>query len=242
MTKTIHFLHIGKTGGSAIKEALKRAISSQDDYKHTKRIKDNVPWKINQLSAYFDEIILHGHGSTLHNIPDSDFFFLCIRNPISRYVSGFYSRKRQGRPRYNIPWTSGEEKAFKLFETPNELGEALTSSNEDRRRSANKAFKSIRHVKTSLAKWTISKEFFKSRESKLVMILRQETLSTDFKILLKRMQIKQELKLSSDSRITHKSDTLKDNTDLSKIAIQNITDHYRKDISIYNWLLNLEKN
>ena len=60
MTKTIHFLHIGKTGGSAIKEALKRGIKEQDIYTKTKRLKDNTILDIKDLSGEFDQIVLPG--------------------------------------------------------------------------------------------------------------------------------------------------------------------------------------
>ena len=152
MSAKVHFLHIGKTGGSAIKEALKRAIKEQDIYANANKLKDNTELEIKRLSGRFDQIILHGHGKTLKQIPESDWFFFCIRNPISRYVSGFYSRKRQGKPRYNIPWNIKEKRAFKHFNTPNELAEALSSDNPKIRRRAKRAMKNIRHVKSSLSK------------------------------------------------------------------------------------------
>ena len=45
MSTKVHFLHIGKTGGSAIKEALKRAIKEQDIYANANKLKDNTELK-----------------------------------------------------------------------------------------------------------------------------------------------------------------------------------------------------
>ena len=47
MPAKVHFLHIGKTGGSAIKEALKRAIKEQDIYANANKLKDNTELEIN---------------------------------------------------------------------------------------------------------------------------------------------------------------------------------------------------
>ena len=53
MPKTLHFLHIGKTGGSAIKEALKRNIKNQEIYKNEKKIKDNIDEVIDEIYGLF---------------------------------------------------------------------------------------------------------------------------------------------------------------------------------------------
>ncbi len=75
----IHFLHIGKTGGTAVKYALS-SYSKNEKY----------------------EIILHGHETKLKDIPNGEKFFFFLRNPITRFTSGFYSRKRQGRPSITV--------------------------------------------------------------------------------------------------------------------------------------------
>ena len=236
MSSKVHFLHIGKTGGSAIKEALKRAIKEQDIYANANKLKDNTELEIKRLSGRFDQIILHGHGKTLKQIPESDWFFFCIRNPISRYVSGFYSRKRQGKPRYNIPWNIKEKRAFKHFNTPNELAEALSSDNPKIRERAKRAMKNIRHVKTSLSKWIINPSYFEKRTNNLLFILEQDTLSEDFKILLQNLHFKRELNLSRDRAVTHQADTTKSDTTLSELAIANLNQHYAQDIEIYKFL------
>jgi len=76
----IHFLHIGKTGGSAIKYAL-------------------TQYSVSGRYA----IYLHSHNFRLRDVPIGESVFFFLRDPISRFKSGFYSRQRQGQPRYFVP-------------------------------------------------------------------------------------------------------------------------------------------
>ncbi len=233
MPKTLHFLHIGKTGGSAIKEALKRKIKNQEIYKNEKKIKDNIPYEIKNINNKFDFIILHGHSTSLSQVPEFDSFFFCIRDPISRCVSGFYSRKREGKPRYNIPWNVKEKKAFQHFDSPNDLGEALSSTDLESKRRAKQALKGIRHVKSSLAKWIIDQNYFDSRRRDLLYILEQKTLNDDFDELIRRIDFHENLKLSDDKSLTHQSSTQNSELKLSPLAISNLRKHYAKDYVLY---------
>ena len=240
MPKTIHFLHIGKTGGSAIKEALKRGIKEQEIYKKVNRLKDGRILDIKDLSGEFDQIVMHGHGTSLKDIPETDWFFFCIRDPISRFVSGFYSRQRQGKPRYDIPWNAKEERAFQHFESPNSLAEGLSSSSANIRGKATRAMQNIRHVKTSLSKWIVNPNYLNKRKSNLLYILEQKTLGKDFERLLQALHYKRQLNLSSDQKLTHQANTPKNDISLSDLALQNLNNHYAKDIKIYKFLTELK--
>ena len=88
----LHFLHIGKTGGSAVKEAI----------------------------AGRPGIALHEHGARLRDIPQGEPVFFTVREPLARYVSAFNSRLRAGRPRYDVPWSPDEAKAFAAGELPSD--------------------------------------------------------------------------------------------------------------------------
>ena len=92
---------------------------------------------------------LHGYETRLSDIPDGEPVAFFVRDPISRFVSGFYSRQRQGQPRYNFPWSGEEQQAFARFRTPSQLGVALSSLDADRRTAAVQAMKSISHVPSS---------------------------------------------------------------------------------------------
>lgn len=70
--KRLQFLHIPKTGGSAIKHALAAHAGSQD------------------ASLEF-----HRHQTRLIDIPVGLPVGLVVRDPVSRFVSAFFSRKRK---------------------------------------------------------------------------------------------------------------------------------------------------
>jgi hypothetical protein len=107
-----HFLHPGKTGGTALKAAL-APVALDGRY----------------------EIHLHRHNVLLSDISLGDRVFFSVRAPLDRFVSGFNSRRRQGRPRYDIPWSAAEERAFTTFTSPDALGRALSSNDPEELRA-----------------------------------------------------------------------------------------------------------
>ena len=239
MPKTVHFLHIGKTGGSAIKDALKAGIRKQEKYKNIRNIKNHKKYSIRGFCEEYDQIKFHGHGTTLENIPDTDFFFFCIRHPINRYVSGFNSRLNQGRPRYNCPWTKQEQIAFSRFKTPSELAESLSSADIQDKNAALKAMQSIRHVRDPMTQWFTSYENLLKRSKRLICLCDQKNLSDDYEILLKRFKIKEEFRDFVELKLVHAaSKTISKN--LSNLAVNNLTLHYFDEISIYHRLLGLK--
>ena len=211
--ESVHFLHIGKTGGTAIKEALKH-FSEHGNLK----------------------IWLHGHEVKLSDIPRGDKVVIFIRDPISRFVSGFYSRMRQGRPRYNAPWTPGEAQAFRIFKTPNELAKSLSASDPNLRKAAVKAMKNIRHVNTFLSDWLISKEYLLKRREDILFIGCQESLDQDFEILKKLLKLPPEITLPKDPVKAHKN-PLHVNKNLEEKAVENLRKWYTKDYELYDMLL-----
>lgn len=74
--RPVHFLHIGKTAGTHLKAMLERINEAQQDI----------------------EFVGHGHKVHLKDLPPGEDYFFAIRDPIARFVSGFYSRKREGGP------------------------------------------------------------------------------------------------------------------------------------------------
>lgn len=64
-------------GGTAVKSALRRAPDAP---------------------RY--RVVLRKHPEFLTAIPERDYFFFCVRDPIDRYLSGFLSRRREGQPLY----------------------------------------------------------------------------------------------------------------------------------------------
>jgi hypothetical protein len=173
----IHFLHIGKTGGTSIKAAL----------------------------APFQHLVqLHGHGTRLCDVPVGDRVFFFLRDPVSRFVSAFNSRLRCGRPRYNFPWSREEARAFASFKTPDELGLALSSANPLKRHRGHAAMKAIQHLRSSYWDWLESEQALKQRAADIVFIGQQEHLAADFAVVCERLEISQAA-LPQDEVVMHQT-------------------------------------
>ncbi len=73
----VHVLHVGKTGGTALKHAL---IEHQETARY--------------------RLVFRGHEVGLAGVPVGERFMFLIRDPLSRFVSAFNGRLREDRPRY----------------------------------------------------------------------------------------------------------------------------------------------
>jgi hypothetical protein len=120
-------IHIGKTGGTSLRKLI------QD---------------LRQGGAALP-IVKLGHVITLPLLrekrPDLRVGFV-YRDPAARFVSGFYSRLRSGRPSYERPWTASEAAAYGFFPTATSLAEALYSDDDRLRSAAEFAMVAIPHL------------------------------------------------------------------------------------------------
>lgn len=73
------------------------------------------------------------------------------RDPLERMASGFQSRLRRGRPRYDIPWTAREEAAFAAFADAPAFFRALISKEPERVAAARRAVRAIVHLRRGYA-------------------------------------------------------------------------------------------
>lgn len=200
----LHFLHIGKTGGSALKHALKPHRSS---------------------GRY--QIVLHKHGVRLRDIREGEKFMFAVRDPLSRFVSGFYSRQREGRPRIHSPWSPAEKVAFERFSTPDALGVALDSADSDEREAARAAMEGIGHVRSSYWLWFEDPDYFRSRLGDLLFVAFQERLSEDFVRLRSLLGIP-DAALPADDLRAHRNPERLDRR-LSERAEANLRTWYTRD-------------
>lgn len=184
----IHFLHIRKSGGTAIKYALRQAAKTHGD----------------PLQTPYGALVHHPHGVRLDDLPPDDQAMFSVRDPASRFVSGFYSRLRKGAPRYNREWSDAERKCFGWFSTPQELAEALTKGWGPQRKKAEFAMKSIRHLRKPMIWWTGTADEFRSKLGRVLYIARQETLDEDFQRLKKLLDLPADLALPSDPVQAHR--------------------------------------
>lgn len=207
-----HFLHIGKTGGTALKQALEAHLH---DGKY--------------------DIALHSHETKLQHVPMGEKVFFVLRHPVTRFVSGFYSRMRQGLPRYHYPWSEQEKHAFARFTTANELAEALSSCDVARRRDAQRAMSGIQHVRESVWHWFRKPDYFSSRAGDLLFVGFQESLDADFQVLTKLLELDGNIRLSTDCIEMHKTPAAFDRT-VSELGRQNLLAHYANDVRFYEEL------
>jgi hypothetical protein len=216
--KVVHFIHIGKTAGTAIKTVFEKEAW----------LSGNFLVSGNKL------FVMHGHNFKLNEVKENESVIFVVRDPIQRFVSGFYSRKRMGRPLNYNPWNEGEKKAFAFFESANALGTALSSTDKGIKDMAEAAMKSIGHVKSSYWDWFINQDYLEKNSNKILCVLTQENLNEDF------LKFKADYKLSvgdlpNDQVKSHRNPDDVDKK-LSTTAIANLKNWYSKDYDFLAYL------
>ncbi|MGH1540981.1 MAG: sulfotransferase family 2 domain-containing protein [Arenicella sp.] len=208
--KTLHFLHIGKTGGTAFKHA----VSSY------------------QVEKF--NVKLHPHGVTLKDIPEGEKVIFFLRDPVRRFESGFYSRKRRGQPRYFSEWSEAEKIAFEHFNDSLDLVHAANDESNAKHSLALAALDSIEHVRNHFTDWLISTDYIKERESDIFYVGFQETLENDFSIIKGMLGLPDELSLPRDDVNAHKN-PVNDKPELDQESINFLKGIYSVDYDIYEF-------
>lgn len=208
-----YFLHVGKTGGSAIRHAL-RPLARED-------------------------IVLCGHEVTLADIPDGDKAFVAIRHPIDRFVSGFYSRFRRGRPLFDNPWSEAESEGFAEFKTANALAETLWSDDLEEQLRARALVEASGHIRSFLKDWFGDIQTLTRLSGRISLIIHQPDLNTDFE-RVKRIIGAPDARLPSDPLHRHANSDHFDRT-LSDRGIANLQRWYEEDIFFYGACLALRE-
>ena len=211
--KPLHFIHIGKTAGTALKHALSDFTTNRKTQIH-----------------------LHGHDFKLTDVPLNHQCFFSVRDPIDRFVSAFYSRKRRGKPKYNSKWNAAEEIAFSLFETPNKLAKDLYSDNWQKRVNAEYAMLNIRHVNNSYWDWFIDERYLLSRKKSIGFIFKQTNLNSDFEDFKKSFSISNHASLPEKNSVEAHSNSANFDTSLDESALMNLKKWYAKEYHFLNLL------
>lgn len=176
MDEPVHFLHIRKTGGMAIRAALKPVAE-----------------------AFGTRLAPHKTRLADVAAPERAFFF--VRDPVVRFVSGFNSRLRMGRPLLDRPWNDGEARAFAAFQTANALAEALARDDP----AALDAMGTIRHINQPLSYWIGSEELVRSCLDRIVWIGWTQTLAADFEEIKRRLGLPPAARLPDDDLTSHRT-------------------------------------
>jgi hypothetical protein len=208
------FIHIGKTGGSLMRAVL-----------------ESLP------EPHRSQFLLHGHriklAKAVERYPDMPVFF-SVRRTSAMCVSGFNSRRRQGQPTYSVPWTPEERVTFSLFESPNELAEALSSNDRHLKESAESAMVSSEHIRRGLA-WNLGGiDALERHKGSIVFILLQEQLEQDLRTFMEGVGVPPELAGVSPQERMHTS-MAEDETALSDAGLANIRKWFSAHAEIYDW-------
>lgn len=207
MTAAIQFLHIGKTGGNAVRAALRPLI---DD----------------------GRVVWHRHAVNLADIAPGQAVAFFVRDPVSRFVSGFNSRLRCGRPAKSSPWKPDERTAFERFPTPDALASALAGPEGEARDAAKAAMHAIAHVNKPLSHFLTSADLVESRRDDIRFIGFQETLAADFQRMTTVLGLPAEIKLPEDPVVAHRTPEGFE-TGLSDAGRAAIEAWYAEDIVLY---------
>ncbi|RYG92617.1 hypothetical protein EU803_00490 [Loktanella sp. IMCC34160] len=128
-------MHVGKTGGTYVKRLIRGALDAP---------------KLQEPQVLQDRIVLLNHctlAEAEERFGEPSGLVITYRDPIERFVSGFYCRQRMGLPDHRARWDSGEAAAFSYFSTANDLAEALSSEDPIQHSAAHFSMHAIRHIR-----------------------------------------------------------------------------------------------
>lgn len=208
-------LHIGKTGGTAVKSVLRAAKELG--------VGENVTF-----FKHEDGLAAVAEG----NLCERLMFF--IREPTDRFVSAFNSRLRMGYPRHNGKWNVREEVAFAHFKTPNELAEGLSSADPEIAEVAVGSMMSIMHLRRSYEHYLGSVELLEQEKDRIYFIGATETFDADFGLMRRLLGIPGDIVLPTDDYGAHRTPDGFEKT-LSEVGRINVRDYYKTDYAIYDW-------
>lgn len=205
--EVVHVLHIGKTGGTAVADAFARL--------------DADP----RTPVRFEK---HGHKVARRDLPAGAPFVFAVRDPIRRFYSGFYSRKRKGRPRIHAEWSRQEAAAFAEFPHAEDLASSLFAAGLRGARAVD-AMRAIGHVRNFQLEWFDDLEALFTYDRPL-MVLRQEHLARDFGVLMDIIGVAGRTTLPTDDVRAHRND-YRDCPPLSVTARDNLARWYAADLA-----------
>jgi hypothetical protein len=200
-------LHIGKTGGTALKHVLKEHAD---------------------VARY--ELLFRGHEVKLADVPPGEQLMFLIRDPLTRFVSAFNGRLREDRPRYHYPWRDEERTAFAIFETPDQLAVALSSDDPTRRAQAEAAMHGIGHVNTPYTFWFSDEAAFRARLRDVFFIGLQDRLDDDFELLRRKLGLPDGVSMPRDETASHRTPARFDGR-LSAVGRANLERWYAFDVA-----------
>lgn len=217
----LHFIHIRKTGGTAIKHALADAGLGVWNEERARR----------GAATPHGPIVLHRHDFRLSDVPHGEHAFFCVRDPIARFASRFQSRLAQGLPGHFYPWNDAERQIFERYPTAQSLAAGLAAESLEEREHATWAMINLRH-QTHMRRWLGTPGHLRVHQRKVVYIARQETLDRDFEQLKRILELPDEVRLPADER-AHRSGAAPAGFD--EIALRGLRSWYDVDFELLRY-------
>lgn len=199
----VHILRIGKTGSTALRLALTTYQRAQE--------KEGTP---------ASQWVLHGHDTTLEKVPVGDKVVVVVRDVVTRFVSAFWFHQRTS--------ASPEERDFfRVFPTPRDLSEALTSSDDATLQKAKQCIThpAFVHFRPQLHWFGGSLDYARSRCNDFLLVGRQETLGEDFYRLITLLSVPASVVLTQGVRATPS----RLDGSMSDLARRNVEQYYHDD-------------
>lgn len=203
------FLHIGKTGGTSIKTVIFSDLVK------------GLPIRATDHKETAADIVKDEHA----------LFGFVLRDPITRFVSGFDSRLRNGRPEYNTPWSTAEAVAFSYFATANQLAEALYGKDQRLRSAAIFATRAITHLRRGYQFHLGGLDQVKALLPRIYYACRLETLGDNAHKFVAPVGITRE---QFDANFKRKH-VAPQKSKLSRKAVANLREFYASEFEIYDY-------
>lgn len=165
----VGFLHIGKTGGTSVL----RSVATLARERGRQVLWLNHDARLPPLLTLFPHLRIT----------------CTLRDPVERWVSGFNSRLRGGRPARDVPWTPGEAAAFSFFAVPQDLATAFGSRDPRQVSAARFAQGAISHLRRGYAFHFGSARWVRENAERFASIARVETLEADLPRLLEGLEL-----------------------------------------------------
>lgn len=211
----VHFIQISKAGGSALRHAIRASRLAAGG----------------ELLSPWGPVWGHDHRFLFSDVGSDEMAIIPLRDPVSRFVSGFFSRQRQGAPRHFKEWTRRERRSFQWFSTPQALADALAEPSGELREHAEFAMRSLGHVRYPMIHWTGKAGDVRKRIENVLYFARQETLDADWEVIKELLDLPRDQMLPRDPTIAHRT-THEDDREISPKGMRALRDWYADDYEL----------
>jgi len=210
--KNIHFLHVGKTGGAAIKNTLNNYITSQ--------------------YCFFG----HHHIIKLKHISNKDKVIFSVRDPIERFISAFYFAKDRSK---FIGKFFSPKACYYLdhFDTADDLAIALYSKLYKERIIAQQTMLLVPHLKENYWYWFKNKDYLQKRLTSILYVFSCKNLNNDFLKFRDFINADSTLELPQKKDIKANVNFNKHNKTISNEGIENLKKWLTKDFEFLQYLM-----